>query len=72
MGHRAREDYSADRQAWGEVLERHGRGPAARYRLRPMSRRFRIRGLQEDRAWREVSERIARVRPLAPDESRSL
>ena len=55
-----------------EVLERRGRGRAAAYRLRPVTRRFRIRGLEEDRAWTELSERIARVRPLAPDEGRSL
>jgi anti-sigma regulatory factor (Ser/Thr protein kinase) len=55
-----------------EVLERRGRGRAAAYRLRPVTRRFRIRGLEEDRAWTELSERIARVRPLGPDEGRSL
>jgi anti-sigma regulatory factor (Ser/Thr protein kinase) len=55
-----------------EVLQRRGRGRAAAYRLRPVTRRFRIRGLEEDRAWTELSERIARVRPLAPDEGRSL
>ncbi len=56
----------------GEVLQRHGRGPAARYSLRPVRRRFRLRGLEEDRAWGEVAERIARIRPLAPEEARSL
>lgn len=56
----------------GEVLERHGKGPASRYSLRPVRRRFRLRGLEEDRAWGEVAQRIASVRPLAPDEARSL
>lgn len=56
----------------GEVLERRGKGAAARYGLRPLQRRFRIRGLEEDRAWREISSRIARVRPLAEHELRSL
>ena len=56
----------------GEVLERHGKGPAARYRLRPVRRRFRLDGLEEDRAWSEVAERVARTRPLAPEEAQSL
>jgi anti-sigma regulatory factor (Ser/Thr protein kinase) len=56
----------------GEVLTRRGRGRAARYALRPVSRRFSIRGLEEDRAWQALAERITRIRPLAPDELRSL
>lgn len=56
----------------GEALERHGKGPASRYRLRSVRRSFRIRGLEEDRAWQELSERIARVRPLGPSEAHSL
>ena len=56
----------------GEVLERRGKGPAARYSLRPVRRRFRLPGLEEDRVWGEVADRVARIRPLAPDEARSL
>lgn len=56
----------------GGILERHGRGPAARYGLRPIRRRFRLAGLEEDRAWEPVATEIARIRPLAPDESQSL
>ena len=37
-----------------------------------MRRRFRLRGLEEDRAWGEVAERVAGIRPLAPDEALSL
>ena len=54
------------------VLERHGRGPAARYRLRRIRRRFRLAGLTEDRAWQRVAEDMARIRPLATAEARSL
>jgi len=54
------------------VLQRVGRGSAARYRLRPIQRRFRLAGLEEDRAWREIADAVARIRPLAPDEARSL
>jgi len=54
------------------VLERHGRGPAARYRLRRVRRRFSTRGLEEDRAWRRVADEIARIRPLGEEELRSL
>ncbi len=56
----------------GGVLERHGRGPAARYRLRSVRRRFRLVGLEEDRAWEQVATDIARIRPLAADDSQSL
>jgi anti-sigma regulatory factor (Ser/Thr protein kinase) len=54
------------------VLERSGKGPAARYRLRRIRHRFRLAGLEEDRAWRRVSEEIARIRPMPPDEAASL
>lgn len=54
------------------MLEPHGRGPAARYRLRRVRRRFRLAGLAEDRAWQLVAEDVARVRPLGADEARSL
>jgi anti-sigma regulatory factor (Ser/Thr protein kinase) len=56
----------------GGILERHGRGPAARYRLRSVRHRFRLSGLQEDRAWDEVAADIGRIRPLGPLESQSL
>jgi anti-sigma regulatory factor (Ser/Thr protein kinase) len=54
------------------VLERQGRGPAARYRLRRVRRRFTLAGLEEDRAWQRVAADIARVRPLREQEARSL
>jgi anti-sigma regulatory factor (Ser/Thr protein kinase) len=54
------------------MLERHGRGPAARYGFRRVRRRFRRAGLEEDRVWRLVSHDVARIRPLPPDEARSL
>ncbi len=54
------------------VLERRGKGPAARYSLRSLRRRFAREGLDEDRAWTVLSEHIARVRPLAIDERGSL
>src|SRR5690242_7382332 len=56
----------------GGVLERRGRGRAARYQLRAIRRRFRRAGLDEHRAWDDIAARIARVRPLPPDVSRSL
>jgi anti-sigma regulatory factor (Ser/Thr protein kinase) len=56
----------------GGVLERHGRGPAARYRLRRLRRRFRLAGLEEHRVWEQLAADIARIRPLAADEARSL
>jgi anti-sigma regulatory factor (Ser/Thr protein kinase) len=56
----------------GGVLERCGRGPAARYRLRGLRRRFRRAGLDEHRAWDRVAGEIARIRPLEPDVARSL
>ena len=54
------------------VLERHGKGPAARYRLRPVRHRFRLAGLEEDTAWQGVAEDIGRIRPLPREEGRSL
>lgn len=54
------------------ILERQGRGPAARYRLRRVRRRFTLAGLEEDRAWQRVAADIARVRPLREQEARSL
>jgi predicted ArsR family transcriptional regulator len=54
------------------VLELHGRGPASRYGFRRFRHRFRLRGLEEDRAWRRVEDDVARIRPLPPDELRSL
>jgi anti-sigma regulatory factor (Ser/Thr protein kinase) len=56
----------------GGVLERRGKGRAARYALRRVRRRLRLAGLEESRVWRDVSSDIARVRPLDPDENHSL
>lgn len=56
----------------GGVLERHGKGRSARYRLRTLRRRFRLHGLDEHRAWTDVAAEIARIRPLDPDTARSL
>jgi anti-sigma regulatory factor (Ser/Thr protein kinase) len=56
----------------GGVLERHGRGPAAAYRLRTLRRRFRRTGLDERKAWDTVAADIARIRPLEPETARSL
>ena len=58
--------------ATGGILERHGQGRAARYRLRRVRRRFRRVGLDEHRAWEDVAADIARIRPLEPDVRRSL
>jgi anti-sigma regulatory factor (Ser/Thr protein kinase) len=54
------------------VLERQGKGRAARYRLRRVRRRFQLRGLKEDQAWQRVADEISRIRPLAEQEARSL
>jgi len=54
------------------VLQLFGKGPASRYCLRRIRRRFRRDGLEEDRAWSGVAEAIARVRRIPPEESRSL
>lgn len=54
------------------VLERHGKGRAARYRLRSVRRRFRREGLDEHRVWQAMAEEIARIRPLDSEASRAL
>ena len=54
------------------VLERLGKGPAARYSLCSLRRRFAREGLDEDRVWTVLAEHISRVRPLAAAELRSL
>lgn len=54
------------------ILERHGRGPAARYRLKRIRRRFALVGLEEDRAWARMAADIARVRQLGNDAAQSL
>src|SRR6185503_2989754 len=56
----------------GGILERGGKGRAARYRLRTLRRRFRRAGLDEHRAWEDVAAQVARIRPLEPDVARSL
>src|SRR2546427_6994050 len=54
------------------VLERHGKGRAAHYRLRRLRYRFRRRGLDENQAWQRIAAGIGRVRSLDADEMRSL
>jgi anti-sigma regulatory factor (Ser/Thr protein kinase) len=54
------------------ILERQGKGRSAHYRLRGVRRRFKLQGLEEDRAWRLVAEDIARIRPLSEEEAQSL
>ena len=56
----------------GRVLERRGRGRAARYRLRNVRRRFRRAGLDEHRAWEGIAAEIARIRPLDTASARTL
>lgn len=56
----------------GGILERLGKGRAARYRLRALRRRFRRAGLDEHRAWDQMAADIARIRPLDTDAARSL
>ena len=56
----------------GGVLERHGKGRAAHYGLRHVRQRFQLRSLDESKAWQRIVGAIARVRPLAADETRSL
>ena len=56
----------------GGILERRGKGRAARYHLRALRRRFRRAALDEHRAWEEVAAEIVRIRPLEPDVARSL
>lgn len=55
-----------------EVLERQGKGSAARYRFRHVRHRFRLAGLEEDRVWRRIAAEIARTCPLAPHVEQSL
>jgi anti-sigma regulatory factor (Ser/Thr protein kinase) len=54
------------------VLERHGKGRGAHYRLPHLRHRFRLAGLDENRIWQQVAGEIARIRTLSPDETRSL
>jgi anti-sigma regulatory factor (Ser/Thr protein kinase) len=56
----------------GGVLERHGKGRAAAYRLRGVKRRYRRAGLDEHRVWAEIGAEIGRIRPLDADAGRSL
>lgn len=56
----------------GGTLQRIGQGRAARYRLRPVRRRFRLASLDEHRVWDQIGAEIARTRPLPPDAARSL
>jgi anti-sigma regulatory factor (Ser/Thr protein kinase) len=58
--------------ATGGILERRGKGRAARYRLRALRRRFRRAGLDEHRAWEGLAGDVARIRPLTPEAGRSL
>jgi anti-sigma regulatory factor (Ser/Thr protein kinase) len=58
--------------ATGGILERRGKGRAARYHLRALRRRFRRAGLDEHRAWEVMAADIARIRPLEADVARSL
>ena len=54
------------------VLERRGRGRAAHYELRRVRRRFRLPALDENDAWQQLAASIARIRPLDPEETKSL
>src|SRR5689334_1074158 len=54
------------------VLERRGRGRAAHYELRRVRRRFRLPALDENDAWQHLAASIARIRPLDPEETKSL
>ncbi|MEO8604811.1 MAG: DUF4325 domain-containing protein [bacterium] len=56
----------------GGVLERRGAGRSVHYGFPAVRRRFRLAGLEEDRAWQEVAEAIGRIRPLPGDATRSL
>jgi anti-sigma regulatory factor (Ser/Thr protein kinase) len=56
----------------GGVLERRGKGRAARYALRRIRRRLRLASLDEARVWRALAADVARIRPLDPDEGHSL
>src|SRR2546428_12252514 len=52
------------------VLERHGKGREAHYRLRRLRYRFRRRGLDENQAWQRIAAGIGRVRSLHAAEIR--
>ncbi len=54
------------------ALEARGKGPAAVYAYPTIDRRFRLKGLEEDRAWQVVAEEIGRIRPLPSAEASSL
>jgi anti-sigma regulatory factor (Ser/Thr protein kinase) len=54
------------------VLERHGKGRAAHYRLRRLRHRFALRGLDENAAWQRIATAIGRIRPLDASGTRSL
>lgn len=56
----------------GGMLELHGKGRSARYRLRGVRHRFRLAGLEEHRAWERVAADMARIRSLAAAEADSL
>jgi anti-sigma regulatory factor (Ser/Thr protein kinase) len=51
----------------GGMLESHGRGRAARYRLRRIRHRYRLAGLAEDRVWKRLSDEIEKVCPLTDE-----
>jgi anti-sigma regulatory factor (Ser/Thr protein kinase) len=54
------------------VLERRGKGRAARYGLPTLRRRVRLAGLDEQRVWSDIAARIAAIRPLDPATTTSL
>ncbi len=54
------------------VLEAHGKGRAARYRFPRIRRRLRLRALEEDQVWLDLSTAIGRVRPVTESEETSL
>jgi anti-sigma regulatory factor (Ser/Thr protein kinase) len=54
------------------VLERVGKGRAARYRFARVRQRFRLTGLDESSAWEKVERRINTIRPLDRTEAVSL
>jgi anti-sigma regulatory factor (Ser/Thr protein kinase) len=54
------------------VLERRGKGRAARYLLRGLRRRFALKGLSEERVWTIFAAHVARVRPHASPDLASL
>ena len=56
----------------GGSLQRRGKGPASRYHLRAIRRRFRLKNLDEHRVWDVIAAEIARIRPLQTEAARSL